>query len=895
MLELNDIKKDYVSGSTTVSALKGINLRFRDCEFVSILGQSGCGKTTMLNIIGGLDKYTSGDLKINGVSTKNYKDRDWDFYRNNSIGFVFQSYNLIPHQTVLSNVELALTLSGVSKTERKRRAIEALEKVGLGEQIHKKPNQMSGGQMQRVAIARALVNNPDILLADEPTGALDTETSIQIMELLKEISKDRLIIMVTHNPELAKDYSTRIVRLLDGVITDDSDPYTLEDMEADIRAKEAAKVKTSEKKIKKSGKKQKTSMSFFTALSLSFNNLMTKKTRTILTAFAGSIGIIGIAMILSISNGIQLYIDRVQRDTLSSYPITLQAESIDISSMVTSMTGNSDSAEHEDKTKIYSNDIMGDMINTMVKEVKSNNLSEFKKYIENGGSDIKSYVSDIQYSYDVPLNIYMKDTSNGVEQLNPSTMFDSIYGEGATSTSSAMSSGMGMGMFSNSSVWNQLLGNQQVLDEQYDVLAGHWPENFNEVVLVTDKNNEVDDYTLYSLGLKDPEEVRTLFKKMMVGESYETEKDISYTFDEILDTEFKLVMPTDMYKYNDVTGTWDDYSKDDKYMTNVVNNGTDIKVCGIIRPNDDAVSTSISSGIGYTAKLTEYIIEEVKNSEIAKAQLADTSVDVFTGVPFDNDRNTEITMDDVNAYMATLSPEESAQMQAMTSGMSDDQILQLFSASLKARTTDATLDSNKSKLGITDLDTPSQIDIYATDFDSKEKVQDIIKDYNKSQQDDGKEENVINYTDYVGIMMSSVSTIINAISYVLIAFVAISLIVSSIMIGIITYISVLERTKEIGVLRSIGASKKDVSRIFNAETLIEGFVSGALGIVVTLLLCIPANALIKHLTDISNVAQLPVAGGVILIIISMFLTFIAGLIPAKFAAKKDPVVALRSE
>lgn len=895
MLELNDIKKDYVSGSTTVSALKGINLRFRDCEFVSILGQSGCGKTTMLNIIGGLDKYTSGDLKINGVSTKNYKDRDWDFYRNNSIGFVFQSYNLIPHQTVLSNVELALTLSGVSKAERKKRAIEALEKVGLGEQIHKKPNQMSGGQMQRVAIARALVNNPDILLADEPTGALDTETSIQIMELLKEISKDRLIIMVTHNPELAKDYSTRIVRLLDGVITDDSDPYSLEDMEADIRAKEAVKVKASEKKNKKSGKKQKTSMSFFTALSLSFNNLMTKKTRTILTAFAGSIGIIGIAMILSISNGIQLYIDRVQRDTLSSYPITLQAESIDISSMVTSMTGNSDSEEHEDKSKIYSNDIMGDMINTMVKEVKSNNLSEFKKYIENGGSDIKSYVSDIQYSYDVPLNIYMKDTSNGVEQLNPSTMFDSIYGEGATSTSSAMSSGMGMGMFSNSSVWNQLLGNQQVLDEQYDVLAGHWPENFNEVVLVTDKNNEVDDYTLYSLGLKDPEEVRTLFKKMMVGESYETEKDISYTFDEILDTEFKLVMPTDMYKYNDVTGTWDDYSKDDKYMTNVVNNGTDIKVCGIIRPNNDAVSTSISSGIGYTAKLTEYIIEEVKNSEIAKAQLADTSVDVFTGVPFDNDRNTEITMDDVNAYMATLSPEESAQMQAMTSGMSDDQILQLFSASLKARTTDATLDSNKSKLGITDLDTPSQIDIYATDFDSKEKVQDIIKDYNKSQQDDGKEENVINYTDYVGIMMSSVSTIINAISYVLIAFVAISLIVSSIMIGIITYISVLERTKEIGVLRSIGASKKDVSRIFNAETLIEGFVSGALGIVVTLLLCIPANALIKHLTDISNVAQLPVAGGVILIIISMFLTFIAGLIPAKLAAKKDPVVALRSE
>ncbi len=898
MLELNDIKKDYVSGSTTVSALKGINLRFRDCEFVSILGQSGCGKTTMLNIIGGLDKYTSGDLKINGVSTKNYKDRDWDFYRNNSIGFVFQSYNLIPHQTVLSNVELALTLSGVSKSERKKRAIEALEKVGLGEQIHKKPNQMSGGQMQRVAIARALVNDPDILLADEPTGALDTETSIQIMELLKEISKDRLIIMVTHNPELAKDYSTRIVRLLDGVITDDTNPYTEEQMEADIKEKEQAEEKRAIKVDggkKKRSKRQKTSMSFFTALSLSFNNLMTKKTRTILTAFAGSIGIIGIAMILSISNGIQLYIDRVQRDTLSSYPITLQAESIDISSMVSSMTGNAESEEHEDKSKIYSNDIMGDMINTMVKEVKSNNLSEFRKYIEEGSSDIKSYVSDIQYSYDVPLNIYMKDTSNGVEQLNPSTMFDSIYGEGSTAATTSMSSGMGMGMFSNSSVWSQLLGNQQVLDEQYDVLAGHWPENYDEVVLVVDKNNEVDDYTLYSLGLKDPEEVKTMFKKMMVGEAYETEKDTSYTFDQILDTQFKLVMPTDMYQYNEVTGTWDDGSKDEKFMKQVVDNGTDIKVCGIIRPNEDAVSTTISSGIGYTSELMEYIINEVKESDIAKAQLENEDIDVFTGVPFDNDKDTEITMDDVNAYMATLSDEESMQMQAMTSTMTDDQILQLFSASIKARTTDATLDSNKSKLGITDLDTPSQIDIYATDFDSKEKVQDIIKDYNKSQQDEGKEENVINYTDYVGIMMSSVSTIINAISYVLIAFVAISLIVSSIMIGIITYISVLERTKEIGVLRSIGASKKDVSRIFNAETLIEGFVAGALGIIVTLLLCIPANAIIKNLTSISNVAQLPVAGGVVLIIISMFLTFIAGLIPAKLAAKKDPVVALRSE
>jgi len=896
MLELNDIKKDYVSGSTTVSALKGINLRFRDCEFVSILGQSGCGKTTMLNIIGGLDKYTSGDLKINGVSTKNYKDRDWDFYRNNSIGFVFQSYNLIPHQTVLSNVELALTLSGVSKAERKKRAIEALEKVGLGEQIHKKPNQMSGGQMQRVAIARALVNNPDILLADEPTGALDTETSIQIMELLKEISKDRLIIMVTHNPELAKDYSTRIVRLLDGVITDDSDPYSLEDMEADIRAKEAAKVKTSEKKIKKSGKKQKTSMSFFTALSLSFNNLMTKKTRTILTAFAGSIGIIGIAMILSISNGIQLYIDRVQRDTLSSYPITLQAEAIDISSMVSSMTGNSDSEEHEDKSKIYSNDIMGDMINTMVKEVKSNNLSEFKKYIENGSSDIKSYVSDIQYSYDVPLNIYMKDTSNGVEQLNPGTMFDSIYGEGATSASSSMSSGMGMGMFSNSSVWNQLLGNQQVLDEQYDVLAGHWPENFNEVVLVVNENNEIDDYTLYSIGLKDPDEITEMIKAMMSGKNYTLDNDeTTYTFDEILNTTFKLILPTDVYSYNESKEIWEDKSDNDIFMKNVVNNGTDIKIAGIIKPSEEAVSTSLSRGIGYTKELTEYIINGVNDSAIAKAQLADEDTDIFTGVPFDNNKDTPITMDDVQAYLESLPSDEQAQTRMFLSTMTDEQILDMFSQSVKAQTTDATLETNKSKLGITDLDDPSGINIYPSDFDSKEHIQNIISDYNTSQQKDGKDENVINYTDYVGIIMSSVTVIINAISYVLIAFVGISLIVSSIMIGIITYISVLERTKEIGILRSIGASKKDISRIFNAETLIEGFVAGALGIIVTLILCVPANAIIKNVTSIANVAQLPVAGGVILVIISMLLTLIAGLIPARLAAKKDPVVALRSE
>lgn len=908
MLELINIKKDYETGDTKVAALKGINLRFRDCEFVSILGQSGCGKTTMLNIIGGLDKYTSGDLRINGVSTKDYKDRDWDAYRNNSIGFVFQSYNLIPHQTVLSNVELALTLSGVSKAERRKRAVEALEKVGLGEQIHKKPNQMSGGQMQRVAIARALVNNPDILLADEPTGALDTETSVQIMELLKEISKDRLIIMVTHNPELAMKYSTRIVRLLDGTIVDDSDPYTEEQLKKDIaEGTDKSGTATTNGSAYNSGvsgqgtsiyvsktqrkKKPKTSMSFFTALSLSFNNLMTKKTRTILTAFAGSIGIIGIALILSISNGIQLYIDRVQRDTLSSYPIQLQSETVDISSMVSSMTDNGGSGEtHEDMDKIYSNNIMSDMMNTMVAEVQSNNLKEFKHYIENCGSDIKDYASAIEYTYDIPVNIYKSDTSDKVTQLNPNTMFDAMYG------GSSQSSMSGMSMYSNSSVWSQLFDNKEILESQYTVLAGHWPESYNEVVLVVNENNEIDDYTLYSIGLKDPDEITEMIKAMMSGKSYTLDNDeTTYTFDEILNTTFKLILPTDVYSYNESNEIWEDKSDNDIFMKNVVNNGTDIKIAGIIKPSEEAVSTSLSRGIGYTKELTEYIINGVNDSAIAKAQLADEDTDIFTGVPFDNNKDTPITMDDVQAYLESLPSDEQAQTRMFLSTMTDEQILDMFSQSVKAQTTDATLETNKSKLGITDLDDPSGINIYPSDFDSKEHIQNIISDYNTSQQKDGNDENVINYTDYVGIIMSSVTVIINAISYVLIAFVGISLIVSSIMIGIITYISVLERTKEIGILRSIGASKKDISRIFNAETLIEGFVAGALGIIVTLILCVPANAIIKNVTSIANVAQLPVAGGVILVIISMLLTLIAGLIPARLAAKKDPVVALRSE
>ncbi len=837
MLELNGIRKTYVTGTTSVEALKGIDLKFRDSEFVSILGQSGCGKTTLLNIIGGLDKYTSGDLKINGRSTKDFKDRDWDAYRNNSIGFVFQSYNLIPHQTVLSNVELALTLSGVSKAERRQRATEALEKVGLKEQIHKKPNQMSGGQMQRVAIARALVNDPDILLADEPTGALDTQTSIQIMDLLKEISKDRLIIMVTHNPELATQYSTRIIRLLDGTITDDSNPYNGED--------DNITTKTDEDSLtdKKSGKtkKKKTSMSFFTALSLSLNNLMTKKTRTILTAFAGSIGIIGIALILSISNGIQNYIDRVQRDTLSSYPIQLQKESVDVSSMIENMMGNKDKNVDHDKDKIYSNNIMTDMVNSMVAEVNSNNLKAFKSYLENHKSDVDGYISDIQYSYDVPLYIYSTDTSDGVTQLNPSSVMENMYGM-SVSGDGMMSAGM-----QNTSVWSRLFDNRQMLDEQYDLIAGSWADNYNEVMLVVDENNEIDDYTLYSLGFKDPAEVKKIFKNVMAGNSYETE-ETQYTYDEVLDKKFKLVLPTDLYRYNDTFGIWEDASHDDEYMTTVVNNAEEVKIAGIIRKNPDAASVSVSSGVAYTKDLMPHIIEKVNETQIVKQQLADPEKDVFTGMSFDNDK-----------------------------------------------TSISTLENNKSLLGIASEDNPSEIDIYAKDFDSKEKLQDFIKNYNDEVTADGRDEDIINYTDYVGILMSSVSTIITAISSVLIAFVAISLVVSSIMIGIITYISVLERTKEIGVLRSIGASKKDVSRVFNAETLIEGFVSGAMGIIITLILCIPANAVIKNVTDISNVAQLPVAGAVILVIISMLLTTIAGLIPAKMAAKKDPVVALRTE
>ena len=895
MLKLTDIVKSYSSGSTSVQALKGVSIEFRENEFVSILGPSGCGKTTMLNIIGGLDRYDNGDLSINGRSTKQFKDSDWDTYRNHSIGFVFQNYNLIPHQTVLANVELALTLSGVSKAERRKRATEVLQKVGLGDQLRKKPNQMSGGQMQRVAIARALVNNPEILLADEPTGALDSETSVQIMELLKEIAKEKLIIMVTHNPELAEQYSSRIVRLLDGNIIDDSNPYNPSEYTATSAATDTAD--------KKKAKKGKTSMSLFTAFSLSLNNLMTKKGRTLLTAFAGSIGIIGIALILSLSNGFQLYIDKVQEDTLSSYPLTIQKESVDLASMVATIQDSRTGEADHDLDKVYSSDVMSELMNTMVTEIKTNNLADFKKFIETDekGKTITDYTSAIQYTYDVELNVYKYDTSNGVVQVNPSTVMESM-GMGSQN-----SMGGGNMMFSGSGeFWSELLGNQKLLDSQYDILAGRWPEKYNEVVIAVNKKNEISDVALYSLGLKDQSELEENMKKLMEGETVET-KSVSFTYDDLLNLKFKLLLSSELYSHDSVTDTWFDISEDEILLKKAVENGVDLQVVGIVRPNDDAAAASINGAVGYTHELVEYIINEAKNSKIVKAQMADPDTDIFTGVPFESDEDetepdfTTMTPEELaayqqqaqlqqqmmNDYLASL-PEEQQQYMASLSEEERTAMLQRYFDQNEPKTT---YEENLIQLGVADLDDPSAILLYPVDFESKESIEDLIKDYNS----DKDEEEQISYTDIVGIMMKSVSTIINMISYVLIAFVSISLVVSSIMIGIITYISVLERTKEIGILRSIGASKKDVSRVFNAETLIIGFVAGALGIGLTLLLNIPVNQVIQAISGIANVSQLPWKGAIILVLISMGLTLIAGLIPSGMAAKKDPVVALRTE
>ena len=867
MLQLKNITKNYLSGDSEVKALKGIDIEFRENEFVSILGQSGCGKTTLLNIIGGLDRYTSGDLIINGKSTKEFKDKDWDTYRNHSVGFVFQSYNLIPHQTVLSNVELALTISGVGKEERRKRAIEALQKVGLGDQINKKPNQMSGGQMQRVAIARALVNDPDILLADEPTGALDSVTSEQVMEILKEISKDRLIIMVTHNPDLAQKYSSRIIRLLDGKVTDDTNSYNATEEELE------------KSKIQKN-KKGKASMKFGTAVRLSLNNLMTKKGRTFLTAFAGSIGIIGIALIMSLSNGVQQYIKRVEEDTLSSYPITIQKSTIDMSSMMQSFMETDEVEEHEDG-KIYSRPIVNNMLETLSTKIQTNNLEEFKRFLESDESNIKDYINAIQYEYDLNLNIYKQNEDGNIQQVNPSIVLNELgFGsmmEAREESSEMMSSSM---MMSNTDVWTEMLDNQELLESQYDVIAGNWPTNYNEVVLIVDENNQISDYTLYSLGIKDINELSEAMEKIKNGEEVVSNNSETYTYEDLLNYTFKIVLNTDYYKK--VGNVWQDMSDDSEYMKNLVANAEEIKIVGIIKPNEETVTSSGAGLVGYKKELKEYVINKINESEIVKEQKANQNVNVFTGLEFPEDTSDTFDYsklsDEQKAYMATLSEAELAEL-------------------MKTYTANAgvTYEDNLKTLGVVDLNNPSTINIYPKDFESKDMISNIITDYNNKQTEQGKDENVINYTDVIGILLTSVTSIINIISYILIAFVGISLVVSSIMIGIITYISVLERTKEIGILRSIGASKKDVSRVFNAETLIVGFVAGIIGIGVTLLLNIPINMIIKAITGVSGITKLPVVGATILVAISVILTMLAGLIPARFAAKRDPVEALRTE
>ena len=878
MLQLKNITKDYPCGDNTVAALRGVSLDFRENEFVSILGPSGCGKTTLLNIIGGLDGYTTGDLIIGGKSTKDFKDADWDAYRNHKIGFVFQSYNLIPHQTVIANVELALTLSGVSREERHRRAKEALESVGLGDQLYKKPSQMSGGQMQRVAIARALVNNPDILLADEPTGALDSETSVQVMEILKKISEKKLIIMVTHNPDIAETYSTRIIKLLDGKVVSDSQPYS-----------------SQEKAVEKNKKRDKTkSMSFFTAMSLSLNNLMTKKGRTFLTAFAGSIGIIGIALILSISNGITLYINEVEENTLSSYPIMIESQTVDMTSMMENFMGQKAAESEHEFDRVYSSDVMGDMLSTMMSEVTVNDLASFKSYLDDEANGFSELVSDIKYGYSTPLNVYtLANYGEGevLVQVEPNTVMTSAGLAQLDEMSSMMSS---MGTNNGLKIWDELIDNDELLDNQYDVIAGRMPENWNEIVVIVTKNNEISDMALFALGLKDQSTLDGMMLDIIKGE-FEQDEATSYSYDDLLALEYYL-LPSSL-KYEQDGGTWVDKSADSEYIKGLLDDEHKLKVVGIIRPSEEATATSASGTIGYLPMLMEHLINENNDSEIIKAQLADPETDVFTGIKFATEADEKpITMEDIEAYILTLPIEEQvnvsatiAQMKA--SGMPDEKIIEMFKQALAAQKTDATYDGNLTILGVSSLDEPSSIMIYPKDFDSKELISDKISEYNATHDETSQ----INYTDYIGIMLSSVTTIINAISYVLIAFVAISLVVSSIMIGIITYISVLERTKEIGILRAVGASKRDVARVFNAETLIVGFTAGILGIGVTLLLSIPINIIIKNITDISNVSRLPIVAAVALVIISMLLTYIAGLIPARVAAKKDPVIALRTE
>lgn len=1090
MLQLQHIRKSYTTGDFTQVALDDISVSFRDNEFVAILGPSGSGKTTLLNIVGGLDHYDSGDLIIDGISTKEYKDRDWDTFRNNRVGFVFQSYNLIPHQTILANVELALTLSGVSKEERAERAKKALEEVGLGEHINKKPSQLSGGQMQRVAIARALINDPEILLADEPTGALDSKTSVQIMDLLTEIAKDRLVVMVTHNPELAVQYATRIVNLTDGVITSDSDPY--EPTEEEMRL--------SDKPIRK------TRMSFLTALGLSFNNLMTKKGRTIMTAFAGSIGIIGIAAILALANGVNTYIANVEEETLSEYPLQIQSTGFDMTSMMVgaaaegSDSANGEEGDGDDRVKVIN------MITNMLSSVTSNDLASLKEYFDSGQSGIEQYTSTIEYSYDVVPQIYSSDTKT-IHQVNPDTSFSSLGISSTVSSNSIMSASM------STNVFYEMPSNPNLYENQYDVKAGHWPQNYNECVLVLTSNGGISDFMLYTLGLRDSEELENMVEQFADEEEVTAPDDITDpTYDDILNVTFKLVNAADYYEYDSGYDVWRDKTDNESYMRDLIDNGEEIKIVGIVQPKEDANASMLSSGINYPASLTDHIIEQASQSEIVQDQLADTDTNVFTGKPFgeEDEGDSSFSMDslftiDGNAISAAFKIDESA----LTAGLGDmnldlsnvsvdmsslpafdassiqvdpsqmdldsltnmsfdlnsidlqegvtvnsgilanamketvrtfwpwyaanasnygdfnsalnaylssgeaqeiisggvneaidtsaleeeiaeqvreqtaqqldsnvalqiqSQITTALQASVQAQlqaaiqqymtqaisTTmsqfgtalqqqlggamqaqmaqlatnmasamqvdpnamanafkvnmdeeslgelmmsmmtggETTYDSNLRELGYADKSEPSGIDIYPTDFESKEHVIEILDSYNSQMEESGEEDKVITYTDIVGALMSSVTTIVDMISYVLIAFVSISLVVSSIMIGVITYISVLERRKEIGILRAIGASKKDISHVFNAETIIEGLIAGLLGVGITALICIPISALIKLLFDVPNIASLPVGAAVVLVIISVLLTFIAGLIPSSSASRKDPVEALRSE
>ena len=846
MLEIKKISKVYETENFKQKALDGVSISFRENEFVSILGPSGSGKTTLLNIIGGLDKYTSGDLIINGVSTKEYNDRDWDTYRNHSIGFVFQSYNLIPHQSVLSNVELALTLSGVSKEERRKKSLKALKRVGLEDHVHKRPNQLSGGQMQRVAIARALVNDPDILLADEPTGALDSKTSVQIMDLLKEVANDRLVIMVTHNAELAEEYSTRIIELKDGKVVNDSKEF-----DKNEKLKERKKIK-------------KTNMSFRTALGLSLNNLMTKKGRTLLTAFAGSIGIIGIAMILSLSNGVQTYIDRVQEETLTSYPLTIESATIDMTSaMAQQMAKQEENEKKKEKNKIYSNNTIGDMLSLMSSQVQANNLEAFKKYIDSGKGGIKDATSEISYQYHLQLQLY-REMEDGILQVNPETVLKNLgFPENATV------------MMGN--VWTELYQNEKLNKQLYEVVKGRMPKKYNEVVVMVDENNQITDYVLYALGLKDQKELETLYKDVIAGKEVES-KLVGYDYDEIIGLEFKLLLNTDYY--DKVNNMWVYRKDDEKYLKDKVSDAESIKVVGIIKPNEDAaVTQNALGGVFYTDDLEKHVINKINDSKIVKEQKENPDINILTGLEFSDE---EFSMSD-------LSKEQMAYLQSL----STEQLAEVINRYKEQA--DATYDSVLRELGSVNLDKPSAIYLYANDFEKKEEITNAISEYNKKQEKAGKEENVINYTDIVGLLMSSVTVIVDMISYVLIGFVSISLVVSSIMIGIITYISVLERTKEIGILRAIGASKKDVSRVFNAETLIVGAAAGVIGILMTLLLNIPVNIIVGNLTDVKTISILPLDGAVALIIISIVLTLIAGLIPSRVASKKDPVEALRSE